>query len=165
LERYERYSGQRILLDSQTRTELERLSARFTPRFVAHLSIGVTVIILAVGVLVFLNSLGHRFFPIILLLLSIGFAVFLFIPAGMMKHSHDMLLGHGDYINRAAYRKMERIIATLSSVYWPLMVAIYLFWSFIGNAWSKSWMLWPVAGVVFGAICGGVGAWYSMKDD
>lgn len=44
--------------------------------------------------------------------------------------------------------------------YWPMMAAIYLAWSFIGDAWGISWIIWPIAGVSFAAIAAIVSAVY-----
>jgi len=38
--------------------------------------------------------------------------------------------------------------------YWPLIVAIYLGWSFWTGDWGFTWIVWPVAGMVFVAIAG-----------
>ena len=48
--------------------------------------------------------------------------------------------------------------------YWPIMVTIYLTWSFIGDAWGTSWILWPIAGVAFGAISAILYAVYRNRD-
>ncbi len=48
------------------------------------------------------------------------------------------------------------IVGVIASFYWPLVVAIYLAWSFIGNAWDRSWIIWPICGVLFGALAGGI---------
>lgn len=48
------------------------------------------------------------------------------------------------------------IVGVIASFYWPLVVAIYLAWSFIGDAWGRSWIIWPICGVLFGALAGGI---------
>jgi len=48
------------------------------------------------------------------------------------------------------------LVAVIAAFYWPLVVAIYLAWSFIGNAWGESWIIWPICGVLFGALAGGI---------
>ena len=47
------------------------------------------------------------------------------------------------------------IVSVIAAFYWPLLTAIFLAWSFIGNAWSISWIVWPVGAVLFGAIAAG----------
>lgn len=34
------------------------------------------------------------------------------------------------------------------------MVAIYLGWSFWTNNWKFTWIIWPVAGVLYAAVLG-----------
>lgn len=41
-----------------------------------------------------------------------------------------------------------------SGIYWCLVTAIYLGWSFWSMRWDATWIIWPVAGVLFGAISG-----------
>ena len=47
------------------------------------------------------------------------------------------------------------IVSVIAAFYWPLLTAIFLAWSFIGNAWGISWVVWPVGAVLFGAIAAG----------
>ena len=39
-------------------------------------------------------------------------------------------------------------------IYWCLVTAAYLAWSFITMAWDRTWIVWPVAGVLFAAVVG-----------
>ena len=43
---------------------------------------------------------------------------------------------------------------TFSGVYWCLTTAIYLAWSFWTMSWDITWIVWPVAGVLFAALLG-----------
>jgi hypothetical protein len=61
----------------------------------------------------------------------------------------NILLQQGDYSVR---NKSNKTFHTVSKVYWCVVVAAYLGYSFITNNWGMSWIIWPVAGVLFGAI-------------
>jgi hypothetical protein len=50
------------------------------------------------------------------------------------------------------------IVGVIAAFYWPLLTIIFLTWSFIGDAWGISWIVWPVGAVLFGAITGGASA-------
>ncbi|MGV8969778.1 MAG: permease prefix domain 1-containing protein [Microbacteriaceae bacterium] len=50
------------------------------------------------------------------------------------------------------------VVGVIAAFYWPLLTAIYLAWSFIGNAWDISWIIWPIGAVLFAAIAGGISA-------
>ncbi|MCL2367475.1 MAG: permease prefix domain 1-containing protein [Oscillospiraceae bacterium] len=164
--RYETYESTAIRLDAGTRAELEEMSRRFTTRFTVQIAVGVGLIIFTLGALVFLFQTGHvgvRVFPVILLC-TVGFSAFLFTTGGMPKSAFDILLNRGDYRNKLHNRKMAQIIGTIAGVYWPIVVAVYLLWSFLGDSWDISWVVWPVSGVIFGAVTGGIGAWFGMKE-
>ena len=81
-------------------------------------------------------------------------AVFLFVRAGMCMGTYDILLQEKDYSKdkKRAKREGEDRMGLIAGIYWCLMCAIYLGFSFITNDWGRSWILWPVAGCVFGAI-------------
>ena len=154
---------QDIRLDTKTRAEIEQERQKFAPRFAAQISVGVAAILLAVGAFVFFSETVGTIYdslPPALFVLIIGFAVFLFITAGTVYYAYDVLLGKRGYANRQRFKASERLIGTIAAVYWPLMVAVYLAWSFIGRAWDISWLVWPIASVAFGAIAGGVSAWH-----
>ena len=40
----------------------------------------------------------------------------------------------------------------LASTYWCIVIAGYLAWSFLSGDWGKTWIVWPIAGVLFGAV-------------
>ncbi|MFV0633156.1 permease prefix domain 1-containing protein [Demequina sp.] len=52
----------------------------------------------------------------------------------------------------------SNLIGVIAAFYWPLLTAGFLAWSFIGNAWHISWIVWPIGAVLFGAIAGGISA-------
>ena len=63
--------------------------------------------------------------------------------------------GRGAYIcnsveclKKAVKKKFE----IYSTAYWCIATAIYLGWSFLSVRWDYTWILWPVAGVLFGAV-------------
>ncbi|MBQ8623141.1 MAG: helix-turn-helix transcriptional regulator [Oscillospiraceae bacterium] len=44
---------------------------------------------------------------------------------------------------------LSRIV---SSSYWSLVTAIYLIWSFVGDAWDISWLIWPLSPLLYTPI-------------
>lgn len=86
-----------------------------------------------------------------LLLIIIALAVYLFIISGSKMSGYDLLLKDGEYTPQN--REQEKKKAHLGGIYWTLITAIYLGWSFIANDWRVSWVVWPVAGLLFAAIC------------
>ena len=83
------------------------------------------------------------------LLLAVGVAVALFVFAGVRTGSYDRLLQQGDY---SVAVKSDHTAQRIAAIYWPVVTAVYLAYSFITNDWPRSWIVWPVAGVLFGGI-------------
>ena len=86
------------------------------------------------------------------LLVLIALGVNSLIRVGMVKESYDTLLQEGEFSKQE--KLVKKKLDTFSGVYWLLATAIYLAWSFKTMNWDQTWMLWPVAGVLFAAVCG-----------
>lgn len=87
---------------------------------------------------------------IALLLIMVASAVYLFVVNGMVKEGYEQLLQINDYT--VERKKSNRRIDKISGIYWPVVVAIYLGYSLWTGKWNISWVIWPVAGVLFGAV-------------
>ena len=87
-----------------------------------------------------------------LLLFILAIGVNLLIRVGMVKSSYDTLLQEGEYTKEEKLFKKKT--DTFSGVYWCLTTAIYLAWSFWTMSWDITWIVWPVAGVLFAALLG-----------
>lgn len=125
------------------------------PRRTAIIAIGVVLCIISPIPLIVagLTNAGDFVCAIFtaLLLVIVSFAAYLFVGTSGCKDAIDMLLRQGDY-DAAEVRHNERA-GKLGGIYWPLVTAGYLAWSFVTNRWDMTWIVWPVAGVLFGAIC------------
>ena len=85
-----------------------------------------------------------------LTLALVAAGVFSFIMVGIPWGALQQLLQEGDYTrSKKADSRRRTAIAT---VYWLLATALYLGCSFIAGAWNRTWILWPVAGVLFAAV-------------
>lgn len=83
-----------------------------------------------------------------LLLAGLGAAAF--IVTGVRWASMQKILQSGDYA--PAERKRNQKEEALSAAYWTLATAVYLVLSFTTNNWKETWIVWPVAGVLFAAV-------------
>lgn len=88
---------------------------------------------------------------LLLVLAGIGSAVF--VSGGVYWAAMDRLLEEGDY---ARPRKRQNgVVGVVSSIYWLTVMAAYLLWTF-GPWWDAqpqdTWILWAVAGVLYGAV-------------
>jgi len=87
---------------------------------------------------------------IALLLGMVAAAVYLFVADGMVKEGYEQLLQIGDFTPER--KKSNRLTDKISSIYWPVVVAVYLGYSLWTGKWYISWVIWPVAGILFGAV-------------
>ncbi len=83
-----------------------------------------------------------------LLLAGIGAAVF--VVTGLRWASMQKILQSGDYTPTEKKRNQKE--EALSAAYWMLATAVYLGWSFTTGDWKVTWIVWPVAGVLFAAV-------------
>ena len=87
-----------------------------------------------------------------IILILVAIAVNMFVRVGMVYGSYQKLLQEGDYT--VEKKEVGKRISPLAGVYWCVITAIYLAVSFRNNSWETSWVIWPVAGVLFAAVMG-----------
>ena len=83
-----------------------------------------------------------------LALIAVG--VMLIVRVSVIWGSYQMLLQEGDY-TREAKEDLKRH-GNVSGIYWGLVTAGYLAWSFITMRWDRTWIVWPIAAVAYAAI-------------
>ena len=84
------------------------------------------------------------------LLTIIAIAVHIFVRVGMIQGSFDRLLEEGDY--SVGKKKKSPVIEGVATIFWLLATAIYLGFSFATERWEITWIVWPIAGVLFGVV-------------
>lgn len=129
---------------------------KYEPAFIRNIAIGIVLCILSViptimtGVMEADDSICGLSVGLLLIIVSIG--VNILIRAGMIKSSYDTLLQEGEYTKEEKHIKKKT--DDFSGAYWCLVVVIYLGWSFSTNNWKFTWIIWPVAGVLYAAVLG-----------
>lgn len=96
---------------------------------------------------------GRAFFMVSMLVVTMllaGGGAAIFIVAGVRWASMQKLLKEGEFA--VLGKKENRIKEAIATVFWLSATAIYLAWSFWTNAWGTTWIVWPVAGVLFAAV-------------
>lgn len=94
-----------------------------------------------------------EFFTVIMLavtMLLAGVGAVCFIISGVRFASMQKLLKEGEFAPQE--KKKSRIKETVGTAYWLTATAVYLGWSFRTNAWESTWLVWPIAGVLFAAV-------------
>lgn len=85
-------------------------------------------------------------------LLLAGIGAVLFILAGVRWASMQKLLQEGEFAAQEKRKNKQK--QPIATAYWLTATAVYLAWSFWSNAWELTWIVWPIAGVLFaGVMC------------
>ena len=127
---------------------------KFEPRFIRNITLGIVTILTGVILLVATAFIAEENEPLIIaaaagLLLFISVGVNMIVKAGMTKDSYDKILQEADYTKA---KKENKVMNAIAPAYWLLVTAGYLTWSFLTNNWGLTWIVWPIAGIIFGAI-------------
>ncbi len=88
-----------------------------------------------------------------LLLAIVSAGCFAFVLGGVNHSAMQALLEEEDYTREN--KAKSPVVGAVSGIYWLLVTAVYLFYTFgpMGNGQPKySWFIWAVAGVLFGAV-------------
>ena len=83
---------------------------------------------------------------ITLALIAVG--VWQIVRVSIIWESYQKLLEEGDYTRK----KKRSKDSVLSGVYWSIVTAVYLGWSFWTMEWHRTWIIWPVAGVLYAVV-------------
>jgi hypothetical protein len=79
------------------------------------------------------------------LLIMIAVGVKMIVLTCIRQGGYDKLLEEGDYT------RLNKRASRYDGIYWAIATAIYLCWSFITMRWEMTWIVWPIAGVLFAA--------------
>ncbi len=126
---------------------------RYQSTFVKNITIGVIIIMLGVmgivGASLLSRNEGVQIGAVAVFMALVTIAVYLFVQAGVIKSGYARVLREGDYAPKGP---KDRVVDTVTTVYWLLVTAGFFAWSFIWNAWDKSWLVWPIAGIGYAII-------------
>lgn len=167
MDRYEYLEKEDILLQYGVQGIVENKKNKFDRTFYPCIAIGVMCCILGVVPLLVVGAVSSDDFAgvvcVAVLLALIAVGVFFFVWAGVIHGSFEKLLQQGDYTREN--KDFERRLGFIPGIYWCVITAIYLGISFTRGNWGSSWVIWPVAGVLFGALMGIMKAVYAGKKD
>jgi transcriptional regulator with XRE-family HTH domain len=128
----------------------------FGTHYLRSISIGITLI-LSSSLPLILSALFNApvmviYFMLVILLMLIGVALSIIIPSSTVNEAYKKLLHQDQY----AFDKIveNKRVVGFSTFYWPLVVAIYIGWSLWTMAWGITWIIWPVAALIFAALVG-----------
>ena len=122
--------------------------------YTVGLTVGIVLCILAVLPLIVAGAMNvsDRILTVFLSMMFpiIAVGVYLIVRVGVVRGSFTFLLNEIETSEEA--KKQNKTEEALTSVYWCVAIAGYLTWSFLTGDWGTTWIIWPIAGVLFGAV-------------
>lgn len=154
LSKYDYLEQEKISLEYGVYGIVEKRKADFEDTYRKCIVIGVMLCILGVIPIMLASAIEASVMVYMactsLLLTMIACAVYLFIWSGTIRGSFTKLLQEEEYtVEEKAENKK---IGGVSGAYWCIVVAIYLGISLWSGNWNTTWIIWPVAGVLFAAF-------------
>jgi transcriptional regulator with XRE-family HTH domain len=130
---------------------------KFRPAFSRQITVGIVLCVVAVlplflSFFLFGEDSFMHIIAVCLLLALIAIGVLLIVRSSIVWDGFRQLLEEDDYSREA--KAAEKRYGWIAGTYWMLVTAGYLAWSFITRRWDVSWIVWPVAGVLYGALYG-----------
>ncbi len=77
------------------------------------------------------------------MIVTIAIGVKMIVLTCIRHDGYDKLLEEGDYT------RLNKKAGKYDGIYWGIALAVYLGWSFVTNRWEFTWIVWPIAGVLF----------------
>ena len=122
--------------------------------YVTQLVIGIACCICSViplfGTLAVSESDFYMVSAVCMLLTLVAIGTYFIVRSAAKMNAMNQLLEEEDYTRQKKHenKKMSGPV----TVYWLIATAIYLAWSFTTNDWDRTWIIWPVVGVLFPAF-------------
>jgi transcriptional regulator with XRE-family HTH domain len=131
----------------------------YRPKYLRRVSFSIILFLSSVLPLITVAMLGGSgsmvLLMVVVLMFIVALGVYNIIPASIRYNSLNFIIGEGDYAPHKI--KENKRIEKFGSFYWPLVVAVYLGWSLWTMAWGTTWIVWPVASLLFVALIGFLG--------
>lgn len=116
--------------------------------------IGIALCILSVlPIFIFLNYDFLESIAVCFLLLFVSIGCFFLVLSGTYQNALDKILQTGDYTPEQ--KKKNALKSKISAIYWLVVTAIFLYYTFGKNGNGQmqySWIIWAIAGVLFGVV-------------
>jgi hypothetical protein len=124
--------------------------AQYAEKHSRLLIVGIMLCIVAAIPMLILSMSGYSnntdVLPIIgvdAMLVTIAVGVKMIVLTCIRNEGYDKLLEEGDYT------RLNKKAGRFDGIYWGIVLAVYLGWSFVTNRWETTWIVWPIAGVLF----------------
>lgn len=155
-------------IDFTTTRYVQDEKNRYRTTYALLLTLGIILCILSVvpsiifsevqrpGYVLDLEAIGA-----ILLFLLVGIGVFMIILACRVNGTYHILLHlngantiGGNYVpnQQKSITYSNPVVAEIMSVYWLTVTCLYLIISFLSFAWEATWLIWPIAAILYSIL-------------
>lgn len=156
LEKYKYLEGD-FSIPYHVKNKVQQRKEEFSSTFTMNIIIGVILCVLSPAPSIILSSIkGNEYklssYGVVILLVMVAIAVFMFVRVGNINSSYSILLQIEEYSKKS--KENNKLIGAVGAVVWPLTTAIFLIGGFVFGAWNICWIVFPITGVLFGAFSG-----------
>lgn len=154
--KYDYLEKEKIVLQYGVAGIVNKKKEEFADTFRKNIAFGIGVII--VGVIPLLIAGGMEVSDFVaaicigILLIMVSLGVHQIVWAGVIQGSFQKLLQEEEYTEEN--KELKKKTGSFAGIYWCLVTAIFLGYTLPTDSWDISWVIWPVAGVLFVAING-----------
>ncbi len=162
LSKYEYLEKKCFQLPVSEKERLEKEMECFHRKFAVGITVGIVLILIGTLMAAWMEYMTQQTGEVIweesvsgvAMLSFVAVAVYLFVRCGMKMDMYNVLLQKEEYAisKKKNAGKKDNLMDMVAGIYWCLVTAIFLAYSFLTGDWKRSWVIWPVAGCVFGAI-------------
>ena len=129
---------------------------KYTDTYHTLLTISILMLVVSPVPLIVFGTLNNDIMCItsVAIMITIAaIAVCMIVTTSMRFGSYKKLLREGEYSKASIQAsKVGPVARAIIGSYWMIWVAIFLLISFLTNNWQKTWIIWPVAGVLYPVI-------------
>ncbi len=161
LKDYDDITKHRCILDSETLQHVKKEKEHMKPLYALCLAIGVILCIVCVIPPIIMDSFDLDILDdisgaLVLAICSVGVMLIVFQANAATSYRRLLSLNNSEAIsdnyNYTENNEEEYInstVAAIISVFWPTISCLYLCISFLSFEWATTWIIWPVAAIVY----------------
>ncbi len=149
-----KYLDSEFILPAHVKASVLQKSKDFAPYYNLSVIVGVCLCLLSPVAFLTSNFLegDYGIYGLVVLLLMVSAAVFIFIFFGCIKGSYNKLLKINEY--SAAAKKQGKVIGMVAAIVWPLATCIFFVSGMVFNLWRINWIIFPVTAILFAMFAG-----------
>lgn len=154
MEKYEYMKKENFQMDAAFKEVLKQRQEQEKPKATLKLIIGILLCIFSVMPLLVVGAMFdddlYAVYALIFLLAMVSVSIWFFIAGSSTVNSLKILLQEEEFSKEG--KKSQKLMDVIGGIYWPVATVIYLGWSFWTMDWGFTWIVWPIAGILYGVI-------------